>query len=108
MRQQSEIGQHFVGMLERMLKIDHGERIGMGEILEALEAAIQSEEDFHKNKEDVNKDNFILNLPNKNQVDIESEVVKEIEFEFENKPTLSSVPLIFSQKAKVLPGVLAE
>ena len=56
----------------------------------------------------MNKDNFILNLPNKNQVDIESEVVKEIEFEFENKPTLSSVPLIFSQKAKVSPGVLAE
>ena len=63
-----------------MLKIDHSERIGMGEILEAVDSAIQNEEDFHRNKEEVNKDNHIVNLPNKNQVNIESEVIKEIEF----------------------------
>lgn len=70
MHQQSQIGPSLVGLLERMLKIDHSERIGMGELLEATNSAIQNEEDFHKNKDQINRDANRLNLPNKNQVDI--------------------------------------
>lgn len=41
-----------------------------------MNVAIESEEDFHKNKEETNKENKFVNLPNRNQVNIENETIK--------------------------------
>jgi len=59
-----------------MLKIDHSERIPIEGLLETMNTAIESEEDFHKNKEETNKENKFVNLPNRNQVNIENETIK--------------------------------
>lgn len=59
-----------------MLKIDHSERIPIEGLLETMNATIESEEDFHRNKEETTKENKFVNLPNKNQVNIENETIK--------------------------------
>lgn len=84
----------FIALLKQMLKIDRSERLDVVQLLDAWDVVVENEKNYEKNQAIVNQETEIENKPNAVQYPINDEIDLELQFDFEQKPTLSTIPTI--------------